>query len=163
MGRSPVKSCPIPIGFAGLFIFGSASVLELADHDYRVVRPGTGKLGNVLLRARGATVLSFGLDLFPELPTAYTRQGGKQIGKLQTSPRKVCWQTYRIATSPLYPSGCGHVAWSFALSANHRTYDFIAIARAIEASGADWIGIHTKTNAKYLSRGFLLSQTAANV
>jgi hypothetical protein len=126
-------------------------------HDYRIVRYGTGKAGNVLLRCRAGTLSHFGLCAFPRVATAYTRNGGIHIGKWRTSPRKVNWQSFRIAVPERYPSGVGWKGWSFALSANHRLYDFEAVAQAIEASGVPWIGFQKQSGARYLDRSALIN------
>ena len=129
----------------------------LAEHDYRVLRPGVGRAGNVLLRAPKGTVLYFGLDALPPLDTVYERNGGLQLFKYRTSPRKVNWQGFRIEIPELYPSGKRFKGWSFSLSANHRQFDFAAIAAVIEDHGVAWTGFQRSTGAKYMVKECLLA------
>ncbi len=138
-------------------------MLQLADHDYRIIRTASGKQGRVLLRGRAATLSYFGLCELPGLELSYVRQGGLQIGQWRTSPRKVNWQTFRIAIPEYYPSCSRFKGWSIALSANHRVSDFATLAQLIERSGVPWVGFQKKTGGAYLSREALLSRTARAV
>lgn len=134
-----------------------AALLQLIDHDYRVIRTANGKQGRVLLRCKVATLLHFGLDALPGLELAYERNGGKHVGKWRTSPRKVCWQSFRIAEPVHYPSCKRFKGWSFALSANHRLFDFQTLAQLIEASGAPWVGFQKASGARLFEKDCLLS------
>jgi len=121
-------------------------------HVYWIVREGTPKTGNVLLRALLGTAEYFGLDQFPSLQDVYTRRGSIHLGKWRTSPRNVSWRGYRIAIPDKYASGRRYVGWSIALSANHRQFDLAAIARVIEAKGVPWKGFQNKDGARHTDR-----------
>jgi hypothetical protein len=138
-------------------MLGISPELDTLGWWYSVIRDRGTKRGRVLLRGRGETILYFGLDRLPEMEWSYYRNGGLQIGKLRTSPRKVNWQAFRIAVPERYPSGRGLKGWSISLSANHQVQDFQALAEVIERSGTPWVGFQKGTGARYLQKEALLS------
>lgn len=158
MGRSPSSPSSICVLSGACACHGLAALQTLVDHDYRVLRVGTEKTGRVLLRGKVATLSYFGLDALPPLESCYERLGGLQIGKLRTSPRKVCWHSFRIAVPEAYPSCNRWKGWTFSLSANHRIYDFRAIAQVIEAKGVPWTGFQKASGAKLFEKECLLAQ-----
>lgn len=160
MGRRPVPFWRTVVLSGWINSSQDPGLDYLESHDYRIVRLGTGKAGNVLLRGRVGTLSYFGLCALPRLDTAYERQGGIQIGKWRTSPRKVSWQGYRIAIPEKYDSCSRWKGWSIALSANHRQYDLVTLAHAIEASGVPWVGFQNKNGGRHLMRESLIGNSS---
>jgi len=130
-----------------------------AGHVYLVLSDGKGRSGRVLLRGRLATIEYFGLDALPHLELSYRRQGGIQIGKWRTSPRKVNWQSFRIEVPEVYPSGKRMKGWMVSVSANCRMYHLQSVAEAIESSGVAWNGFQRATGAKWLPKQHFLKNS----
>jgi len=110
----------------------------------------------VLLRGLDTTLSYFGLYAFEPVEEAYYRNGGIHLGKLRVSPRRVNWQSFRIAVPEVYPSGKRFKGWMVGVSANFRLYHLQEVARVIEASGVPWIGFQKATGAKWIDKEGLL-------